>query len=414
MSELRSWYRTLRDAGGWATCWALTTVLAFAGAMMGVTLVIGASDPVPFVDSLARIDGRSYKLIATEGYQYTPRFPSSVAFFPAFPLCARLLSESTGIGIVGAELVVSNCCCFGAFGIMSAYLRERFVRDSSDNAPLLGPENGARVRDYALLSMAVLPTTFFFRMAYTESMFLFLAILVLYGICRRWPAILVASVVGLATAVRPVGVCLLGPLYAYLWRRATSRTQAVRRAALYTPIGCWGLLAYMAFLGFRFGQPFAFALTQRFHRMRPEGALADQVLALASWEPIRDVYDRSSLGYWQALHFVPSRLFSLEFANPIYLIGTAALVALGAWRRWLTRDELILAVPLLLIPYLTRAYEMRMLSQARFAAVVFPAYIVMAQLLARLPRIVAVSVLALFGFMMGTYAALFAAGYPFL
>jgi hypothetical protein len=163
-----------------------------------------------------------------------------------------------------------------------------------------------------------------------------------------------------------------------------------------------------------FRQPFAFALTQTYHRMRPMAPASDKWLALFSWEPIRDTYNPASPGYWLTLHYVPSPLFSLEFANPIYFIGAGALVALGIWKRWLTTYEILLAVPLLAIPYFTRAYEMRMLSQARFAAVVFPVYIVMGQLLARMPLVVSAALLALSGLMMGLYAALFAAGYPFL
>lgn len=109
-----------------------------------------------------------------------------------------------------------------------------------------------------------------------------------------------------------------------------------------------------------------------------------------------------------------ARRLSLEFANPIYLAGTTALIALGAWKRWLTSYEILLAVPLIAMSYFLRAYEMRMLSQARFMVVVFPAYIVMGNLLARMPPVIANSLLALSGFMMGVYAALFAAGYPFL
>jgi hypothetical protein len=137
-------------------------------------------------------------------------------------------------------------------------------------------------------------------------------------------------------------------------------------------------------------------------------------MSLLTWEPIRDTYDQFSPGYWRALYDMKSTLFSMEFANPIYLIGTASLVVVGALKRWLTSYEVLLSIPLLVIPYATRAYEMRMLSQGRFAAAVFPVYIVLGHLLARMPTAVAVSLLAFSGLMMGIYAALFAAGYPFL
>ena len=66
---------------------------------------------------------------------------------------------------------------------------------------------------------------------------------------------------------------------------------------------------------------------------------------------------------------------------------------------------------LLLIPYLTRAYEMNMASSARFAAVVFPVYVVIGEGLARLPPIVSTALLAISAFFLGAFSALFAGGY---
>jgi hypothetical protein len=107
-------------------------------------------------------------------------------------------------------------------------------------------------------------------------------------------------------------------------------------------------------------------------------------------------------------------LFSLQFANPIFMIGAAMLIALGSWRKWLTEYEISISIPLLLIPYLTRGYEMRMFSQGRFAAVVFPVYIALAHLLKRLPPAMVIAIFGFSAFLMGTYAALFAAGYLLL
>ncbi len=90
-----------------------------------------------------------------------------------------------------------------------------------------------------------------------------------------------------------------------------------------------------------------------------------------------------------------------------------ALIAVGAWKRWLNRLEVSLAAGLLLIPYVTRSHEMCMAGMGRFAAAVVPIYLVLGQLLARLPPPVAAMLLSLSGFLMGVYAALFAAWYRF-
>jgi hypothetical protein len=99
--------------------------------------------------------------------------------------------------------------------------------------------------------------------------------------------------------------------------------------------------------------------------------------------------------------------------NPIYFVGTAALIGIGAWKRWLTSYEIMVSATLLAIPYLTKAYENAMASQSRFAAVVFPAYIVIGELLVRLPREIALSLLCLSAFLMGIYSAEYAAGKGF-
>jgi hypothetical protein len=397
--------------------WALTSAAVAVGAAFGYLVVASTDREASFADALTRIDGRNYRHIIEDGYSYQVDKPSLIAFFPSYPLAVRSLARITRASTSMAQLGVANACGLGAFLVMGTYLRERSRASLSLSPSRVGEAHVTEdqaVAVYPILAMAVFPTTFFFRMGYSESTFLFLAILSLWLIVRAAPLTVVALVVGLATATRPVGVALLLPLAWYACASATSGRSAVLRLAYALPLGCWGMLGFMFFQYLEFGQPFAFALTQTYHRMRPMSTAGDKWLALFSWEPIRDTYNPASPGYWQTLYYYPTRLFSLEFANPIYFVGAAALVALGARKQWLTRYELLLAVPLLAIPYFTRAYEMRMLSQARFAAVVFPVYIVVGHLLARVPPAVAGALLALSGLMMGLYAALFAAGYPFL
>src|SRR5205807_1571849 len=78
------------------------------------------------------------------------------------------------------------------------------------------------VSSYTLLAMGLLPTTFFWRMAYTESMFLCVAIVAMVAMGRRWPLPIVAVLVGLATAVRPVGLALLLPMAWHVWNTSAS------------------------------------------------------------------------------------------------------------------------------------------------------------------------------------------------
>lgn len=355
-----------------------------------------------FHDALVQWDGQWYMEIAAQGYRYDPDRASSVAFFPLYPLLGRVVAAATGLSVGWALLAVSHLCLMGAFVLLAAYAQARYEEEPPETAAL------------TLLAFGLFPTTVFARVAYSESLFLFLTLLTLVAMRRAWAAWAIAAVIGLATAARSVGVGLLLPLAVYLVRqRGWSWRTAARWLAL-APLALWGLLAYMAFLGLAEGEPLAFAKAQRHWQMRPPAPLAEKALAYLSWEPIWSVYDSSSPAYWRRFGDNPLALASLQAANPVFFVLAAALVALGAARRWLTAEETLLSAGLLLIPYLLRGYDMAMTGQGRFVGVVVPIYLVLGRLLAHAPRTVAGVVVAGMAFYLGLYAAMFAAGYFFV
>jgi len=60
------------------------------------------------------------------------------------------------------------------------------------------------------------------------------------------------------------------------------------------------------------------------------------------------------------------------------------------------------------IPYVTHSYQTLMWSEARFASVVFPAYLVAGDLASRMPIWLATGLIGIGTFFLGAYAALFA------
>jgi hypothetical protein len=104
-------------------------------------------------------------------------------------------------------------------------------------------------------------------------------------------------------------------------------------------------------------------------------------------------------------------LFSYTFANPIYFMIAVILLVIGSARRWLSTVEVLLSVSLLLIAYVGRSYEMGMAGGSRFASVAFPIYLVMGHLLTRARPVLTGGLLALSGFWLGVYSALFAGWY---
>ncbi|HZZ73790.1 MAG TPA: hypothetical protein VFE24_16175 [Pirellulales bacterium] len=432
-----------------------TSALVFLAVCVGHE-VLFSPNPWGTWDCYARYDGQHYKHIVAGGYTYSATHSSEVAFFPVFPLLGRLVMTLTGLGPVGSLLLAANGALAGACVAFAYYASARAealsgtgcadhvrpvaaksnatlgtdlksgaaesqtappdvtARASESRTTIAGrPKRGPPQHVFwcAMLAFGLWPTTMFFRMTYSESTFLAVAILALFGMERKWPLLGIAVLVGLGTATRPVGVALVCPFLLCLWRRSSSRSEFVRRLFVFGPLAVGGLLAYMLFQQIEFHNPIAFAQTQEHWNMRPPELKSEKWESLLCWEPIWSVYDPGGVGCWQRFENYLPWYLSLIFANPIYFVGAAGLTAWGCYRQLLTGYEMLLCVSLLAIPYVTRGFEMCMASQGRFAAVVFPLYLLLGRGLARLPRAVAGLVfLAMAGWLVA-YAALFGCGY---
>jgi hypothetical protein len=162
-----------------------------------------------------------------------------------------------------------------------------------------------------------------------------------------------------------------------------------------------------------FGTPWAFVQTQEHWTFgmpadKSWQAKADSLLTL---EPMWGVYDPDSPRYWDRIKPRGQPFFSIHFWNPIIFVLTAALLAVGGWKRWLSGSDLILCICLLGIPYLTRAYEMSMASHARFAAVAVGQYLVIGRLFTHLGTTLRLGFCAVLAAILCLFAALYAANY---
>lgn len=373
--------------------YALTSGIVILGASFGHQFVAppGETAGPSFHEKFSSYDGGWYKWIAATGYHYDPTQQSSTAFFPLYPLLGAGVMRLTGLGATWALLIVSHACLAAAFVVVAIYLRDRQPLPDRTTISL------------TLLAMGLMPATLFCRMTYSESVFLLITLLFLLGIQRDWPLPAIALIAGLATASRPVGVGLLLPLLIYAWRRSPTRRAFLTRVVLSAPLACSGLFAYAAFLYAQFGDPLVFAKTQIYWG-RAAPSLTTKLLALFSYQPIWEIFLWQPAAGWS--------VFAWEQVNPIYFAASGVLIVFGAWRSRLNVYETSLAAMLLFIPYLTRGYEMNMASSARFAAVVFPVYLILGEWLAHLPPAVSAIVLGISTFFLGAFSALFAGGYP--
>ncbi len=399
-----SWARAIENS---VAVYYLTAMIMLFGVYLGLDLLPGGHDSPPKIqrseDELLRAtshwDGQFFLQIAWHGYSYDSDQSSNVAFFPVYPALVAMLFHGTGMPIEVAGLLVAHASLLIAFVLLFAYVEQRYDKDGRE----IGP--------YTLVALSFFPAAFFMRMTYSESTFLLLAVLVFFGMQRRWRPIALALIVGLATATRPVGVALLPPFLLYVWRQSESHRRAIWQLAWLVPLALWGLLAYMAFQYLEFGTPLAFVQTQSHWRTRPEVGWLEQAAALLSLEPIWSSYLPTSPGYSGRFGTDIPAWFNLQMANSVFFVGAVVLVAWGALKRWLTTSEVLLAAGLLLIPYVTRSFEMCMASQGRFVTVAFPIYLVLGRLLWRAPITVSAGLLGLSAVYMAVYAALFAAGF---
>ena len=382
-------------------CYVLTTLVVVLGVAFGREFVraspLSHGDLGPFVDSFALWDGGWYARIVSEGYRFDPGAPSSPAFFPAYPMLARLVGRLTGWDAPRALVACSHASFVAAVVSFYAYARRR-MSDSSEAAQL------------ALAALCLVPTTFFFRMAYAESLLLLIAVLVLFGIHQGWSPLVLSLIVGLGTATRPSGAALLLPFALFLGRGAAADVRSVARFAWLAVAG-WGLIAYVVFQAVAFGDPIAFAHAQAQWHARTNVALSEKLFALVTLGAIRGVYSKASPFYWGHYVAIASPAFSLYFANSIYFGATVLAIVVGAAKRWLDRYEVALALGLVGIPYVMHNYETTMMATGRYMTTVVPTYLVIGRVLARLPLGPVVAIMSVAAFMLGAYAALFALGY---
>jgi hypothetical protein len=399
----RSWTADLLTG---VAVYAVTALPVAAGLAAATTpgLLPREGPPPDVLSCCCYFDGGHYWNITTRGYWVSAEGQSPVAFFPGYPLAARLIAWATGSGAKLALVVTSNLALVAALALLSAYLRAKDV----------GAPPGTRLATVALVG--VWPVGFYFRMAYSESLFLALVALLMLGMVRRWPVWVLAAVAGAATGVRAVGVAASAAAVVHVLcdpARGPLRNR-IATAALLAPLSCWGLFAFMGFQYLTFGDALAFAEAQRHwvHYTPAPGDTGPRWLRLALAEPLWNVYVPGSARHWTLVDRHGNPLLGLAFWNPLLFALALAAVVLGWWRRWLSGPEAVLGLGLLLIPYVSRADEWSMISQARFASVALPALVVLGRLAARLPRAASGALFAVLSGVLGLWTALFATARP--
>lgn len=349
---------------------------------------------------LGRLDGEFYRRILEYGYDYSRTQSSSAPFFPGYPGMAKALHDC-GIPARWALLAVSWSALLGALVMAQRYLRYRLPRDDQRATASL-----------ALAALALNPMTFYMRFMYSESLFLLLLILLLDLLQRRAQPLAVAVVCGALTGVRVPGVVIIPVVLLYAWNYSPAPRARAIHLALSLAVCGWGIALFVWHLHADFGDALAFVYAQEAYE-RHGHSLFDKLSSMATLGPLRRMFDPASIGYWNARHTGSLWVFSTQVGDAFFWALFAVLIAWGGWKRWLSREELLISALLFAFGTWFQADRSDMACQGRYTSVIFPAYIVTGRLLAAIRWEIRLALAIAAAGMYIHYAVVFALGHSY-
>ncbi len=309
-----------------------------------------------------------YVGIAESGYEqraFSADVPRNWAFFPLFPLLLYLASYFTG------EFALTGMTLSHLFFMLALFLLHR-------TCGLYGLSDAAA--DRCLFYVAFFPLSYFFSLPLTESLFLMLTVGSFFSAKRgRWWT---AGALGaLASATRMSGLLLLPTLTLLYWQEHR-RLRPLRAEAFAPLLVPAGLLSFMIYLYAITGNAFAFRD------------------AMTAWGRKAGFFVSPLIDYLRqpaeiAVHW---DFKFLNFAAAVTLLVCGAVL--------LKRREFALATYTLLSAFVALSAAL-LQSQARYAMVVFPIFMVLAVAGGR-PR-VDQTIRAVFIILFGLLTAMFAA-----
>lgn len=297
---------------------------------------------IPALQALGRWDGAWYLHVMTRGYvrvRYRGTVHATVAFFPGYSALAGSIAWLTHLPVLVVAIATST-----VLGGVAAVLAWALVRDLVDH-------DAAR-RAVTLFSFA--PGAFVFSMAYSEAMFLVVAIGCVLALVRRqwW---LAGALAAASTFTRPNGVAVAftAALVAFVAIRERGEWRALA-APLLAPLG---VLAYFTYTWLHFGYFTMWFDVQRNgwdDRIDPIGAVVDHVGGLFTSWPSLGSAGLNDL-QWVLFTGVSVVLVWLlwKWRPPLPVLGygiAAAVFAMTSYRVGLRPRMILIAFPLVLAP----------------------------------------------------------------
>ncbi len=223
-----------------ASVWSLQDGRAVSGAYAGRALAAFpvedifpyrgvAAETNPLLALWQRFDANWYVAIAERGYG---SIDGDVHFPPLYPALIRVVGALLG-NYFFAGLLISNLATIAMLAVLYQIARDHF-----------DPSVAARTTAFLL----IFPTAFFFFSAYTESLFLLVALLALREMERRawlWAGFWSFC----AILIRLQGIALFVPLVYALWAARPIDKKIARVLALLLPAGAMALYLFLRAVG---------------------------------------------------------------------------------------------------------------------------------------------------------------------
>jgi len=272
-----------------------------------------STGPPVLLSRLACIDAADYLYLAKTGYRTGSRF---CAFYPLWPWILKYsgAAESQRAPLYSTAISIF----FWGLGLSILY---RWIRNTAD----------PNLANSIILTSLALPSSIFFWLGYTESLFFFLTVVYVtnFDSPRWWLSVIVA---GLIPLTRPVGVFVIAVPTLALMVKPSNRSRVFFQLG-----SCLaGYLCYLVTLWLATGNPTEGFRAQRLytnqpnldHFLRPL-ELIDRFFSIEGWHtPTGSILDRLMFS-WYILLLIP-----LWRIRPLWFFWALPMVVVPAFTNW--------------------------------------------------------------------------------
>jgi hypothetical protein len=280
-----------------------------------------------------------------------------MGFFPLYPLLVSTVSSVTGIPSEWSLILVAQTAYLAA--VLLLYKLARCVRDAHAFA--------LQVVIYLML----FPTSFFFRVGYAESTFLAFAIAGVYLMFRHPPQFVSSGVlIGLAAVARPTGWPVGVVLLTEFILRRDFRLKSVVQLLVAGLLAISGIVLFVFYTFSLTGNPWAITDAQALWKLEWQFPL------LTLWNAIEMIFDGNLLRDNWFLYVL--NIFDLAFGA--FVIGLTIIAVRWSLQKkfsWSLTNILVISLIYMLM---RRGFQVPLDEMARWAATLFPIYLIMALL----------------------------------